>query len=185
MPLPASPRRCSATLHTGVSPTSCPTRCRTGTTGFASCVSSALQSSRTSSSAPPFCWNSVGASGRLSTSLQGVSFSTAIPFSSRPTWRCVMRGSVAASSGTSAPRATHRSLAPRSLRLGSRALRVFLCCASTNGSAFARFPIRSMLTCPMARRSSLYACGSSIPMPRRCRCTGGPTSPCPRLLPRA
>ncbi len=55
------------------------------------------------------------------------------------------------------------------------------CCGCPSSSGSGRSSTRWTCGCPRAPPSCSCTCGSPIPVRPRCRCTGGPTSPCPSV----
>ena len=100
--------------------------------------------------------------------------------SSRRTSPCATPGSPAASSGTSGPSGTPPRRASRCTRPGCCSRTARRCCGCTSSSGCARSCSRSTPGCPRARPCCWSTSGSSTPTTSRPRCTGGPTSRCPR-----
>ena len=178
---PARPtRRCGTTSATAGSARCCRTSSRTGTAATAGRPSTRSPCWRTTSCAPPSSSTSAAGCGRWCTSPPVASCCTGTRSSSRRTSPCATPGSPAAWSGTSGPSGTPRRPASRCTPPGCCSRTARRCCGCTSSSGCARSSSRSTPGCPRAPPCCWSTSGSSTRTTPRRRCTGGPTSPCPR-----
>ena len=178
---PTSTTRCGPTSCTAASPASSRTCSRTGTTAPSSRGTIASQSSRTTGYVPSSSSTSAAGCGRSSTWRPDASSCMRTRPSSPPTSRCARPGSPGGVEWNIGIRGhTPLTCSPvfAATRRRARAACRSCGCGSTSGSA--RSSTRSTAGCPTDRPRSSSRSESSTRTTTPCRCTGGPTSRCPK-----